>query len=129
MMRSHGGDYEDGYNAGYADGLMAGADRLAALSSFEARTRAAEAALQGCGIGGIYADFGDLPDAIGQMATYIKEQDAKLKAAEQRAERLATAGRAFVEAWEKCHQLEKTGVAYRLMVDALADNEQEAEGK
>ena len=87
MTRSYGGDYEDGYNAGYADGLIENSARLAALSSFEARTRAAE----------------------------------------QRAERLAVAGRAFVEAWEKCHQLEKTDVAYRLMVDALADNKSSAE--
>ena len=94
------------------------------LEQVETRHAAAEAALQGCGILGLR---GALPEAIEQMAHFIKEQSKQLTAAEQRAERLAVAGRAFVEAWEKCHQLEKTDVAYRLMVDALADNKSSAE--
>lgn len=43
---------------------------------------------------------------------------------------LLAACEAFVEAWEKSHQLEKTDVAYRMAVDALAraraDSEEQA---
>ena len=47
---------------------------------------AAQEALRLGGIGGIYDDFRDLADAITQMATHIKEQDARIEELEARGE-------------------------------------------
>lgn len=46
----------------------------------------AEDALQGCGIGGIYDDFGGLADAIEQMAHYVKEVERERDEWQVRAE-------------------------------------------
>ena len=57
------------------DKLLIAVDSIAGDALLERLTilDTAEAALADCGIGGIHAEFGGLPDAIEQMAQHIKE--------------------------------------------------------
>ena len=55
---------------------------LARAEAAEKQLAEARAALDGCGIGGIYDEFESLPDAIGQMALHIKEQGERIAAKE-----------------------------------------------
>lgn len=52
-----------------------------ALNVALARLEKAQSALERTEIGGIYAEFWDVPDAIEQMALHIKETSARLKLA------------------------------------------------
>lgn len=85
-------------------------ERLATLD-------AAEKALAGCGIGGIYDTFNGLPDAIEQMAESIKELEDRMGdvVAERQARKITkSAAHLLSKALDECTQTVATERAQRL---------------